>query len=171
MSIQAIETIYNSYRFRSRLEARWAVFFDKAGIRYEYEKEGYDLDGTWYLPDFWLPDHNLWVEIKGERPSKEECNKAILLAMHSEWSVVVSWGEIDIPYLDNYVFQPTESGVCLRKEMVWTECPLCHKIDLAYCGAIHDLPCGCPNYQSSRLISAYTAARQARFEYGERGKS
>ena len=39
--IKAIETIYNGYRFRSRLEARWAVFFDEIGIKYEYEKEGY----------------------------------------------------------------------------------------------------------------------------------
>ena len=26
--IKAIETYYKGYRFRSRLEARWAVFFD-----------------------------------------------------------------------------------------------------------------------------------------------
>lgn len=26
-SIKPIETIYNGYHFRSRLEARWAVFF------------------------------------------------------------------------------------------------------------------------------------------------
>jgi hypothetical protein len=31
MTIQAIETVYRGHRFRSRLEARWAVFFD-AGL-------------------------------------------------------------------------------------------------------------------------------------------
>ena len=63
--IKAIETIYNGYRFRSRLEARWAVFFDALGIKYEYEKEGYDLGELgWYLPDFWLPEFRMWVEIK-----------------------------------------------------------------------------------------------------------
>lgn len=41
--IKAIETSYKGYRFRSRLEARWAVFFDALGIEWEYEKEGYDL--------------------------------------------------------------------------------------------------------------------------------
>jgi len=67
--IKAIETVYNGYKFRSRLEARWAVFFDALGIRYEYEKEGYQLpDGTKYLPDFWLPEFSLWVEVK---PSQE----------------------------------------------------------------------------------------------------
>ena len=42
--IKAIETVYNGYRFRSRLEARWAVFFDAAGIKYEYEPEGFDVN-------------------------------------------------------------------------------------------------------------------------------
>ena len=43
MEIKPIETVYNGYRFRSRLEARWAVFFDTLGIEYEYEKEGYEI--------------------------------------------------------------------------------------------------------------------------------
>lgn len=43
MTIKAIETSYKGYRFRSRLEARWAVFFDALGIEWEYEKEGYEL--------------------------------------------------------------------------------------------------------------------------------
>ena len=63
--IKARETIHKGYRFRSRLEARWAVFLDGMGIEYEYEKEGYDLgEHGWYLPDFWLPDFKVWMEIK-----------------------------------------------------------------------------------------------------------
>lgn len=71
-AIKAIETIYNGYRFRSRLEARWAVFFDACGVNWEYEPEGYDLgDGIYYLPDFLLHDvdgrdgGDLYVEVKG----------------------------------------------------------------------------------------------------------
>lgn len=64
MKIKAIETVYKGYRFRSRLEARWAVFFDALGAEWQYEVEGFDLDGTWYLPDFWLPEQKCWVEIK-----------------------------------------------------------------------------------------------------------
>src|SRR5699024_1000503 len=63
--MKAIQTKYNGYHFRSRLEARWAIFFDALGIRYEYEAEGYVLeDGKYYLPDFWLPDLQALVEIK-----------------------------------------------------------------------------------------------------------
>ena len=63
--IKAIETKYRGYRFRSRLEARWAVFFDEIGIKYEYEPEGFELsDGTKYLPDFYLSEFHVYAEIK-----------------------------------------------------------------------------------------------------------
>lgn len=73
MEIMPIETIYNGYRFRSRLEARWAVFFDSAGIKYQYEPEGFEVKVNEdekpfrYLPDFYLPDHDIYCEVK---PSK-----------------------------------------------------------------------------------------------------
>ena len=70
MDIKAIETKYNGYKFRSRLEARWAVFFDAATIKYEYEPEGYELtDDVRYLPDFYLPDEDIFVEVKASRES------------------------------------------------------------------------------------------------------
>lgn len=75
-TIKAIETQYKGYRFRSRLEARWAVFFDALGVKWEYESEGYNLDEAgWYLPDFWLPDFKLWVEIKSDTPTDIEVTK------------------------------------------------------------------------------------------------
>ena len=37
---KAVQTEYKGYLFRSRLEARWAVFFDTLGIQWEYEPEG-----------------------------------------------------------------------------------------------------------------------------------
>ena len=79
MEIKAIETTYNGYKFRSRLEARWAVFFDVANIKYEYEPEGYELaDNERYLPDFYLPDEDIFVEVKAPRESAFfEIKKAI----------------------------------------------------------------------------------------------
>jgi hypothetical protein len=65
MNIQPIPTRYAGCHFRSRLEARYAVLFDKLGIRWLYEPQGFDIRGTWYLPDFYLPQHKLWVEVKG----------------------------------------------------------------------------------------------------------
>lgn len=53
MSFKPIPTKYKGYIFRSRLEAKWAVFLDALGVKYEYEPEGFVLpSGKWYLPDF-----------------------------------------------------------------------------------------------------------------------
>ena len=73
--LMSIKTEYDGYLFRSRLEARWAVFFNNIGLKYEYEKEGFNLDGLWYLPDFFLPDLNIWIEVKGKTPTKKDWNK------------------------------------------------------------------------------------------------
>lgn len=62
--IKSIETIYKGFKFRSRLEARWAVFFDALHVPWEYEKEGFDIEGEWYLPDFYLPKQRTYIEIK-----------------------------------------------------------------------------------------------------------
>lgn len=79
-TIKSIDTIYNGYKFRSRLEARWAVFFDEMGFEYEYEPEGFKLlddesrKVMWYLPDFLLRTKGfrtaedvseIYVEVKG----------------------------------------------------------------------------------------------------------
>lgn len=73
--IKAIETRYKGYRFRSRLEARWAVFFDHLGLRWQFEPEGFDLSAHglgYYLPDFFLPDLNYWIEVKPESFSSRD---------------------------------------------------------------------------------------------------
>jgi hypothetical protein len=104
--MQAITTEFRGYRFRSRLEARWAVFFDTLGLDWTYEPEGFNLDGDWYLPDFWIDDWQAWVEIKPENvkaatmrhsgdPSWILCNK---LADSSGKRVLLIQGQ---PWIDS----------------------------------------------------------------------
>jgi hypothetical protein len=74
--IKAIETSYKGCRFRSRLEARWAVLLDNLGTEWRYESQGFDLgEAGRYLPDFFLPKHDLWLEIKGEEPDADDERK------------------------------------------------------------------------------------------------
>lgn len=77
MSIKAIETRYKGYRFRSRLEAKWAVFFDALGVQWEYEPQGFETPWGPYLPDFCLQGvyGPLWVEVKGIKPTDVEVKK------------------------------------------------------------------------------------------------
>jgi hypothetical protein len=73
--ISAIQTHYAGCHFRSRLEARWAVFFDALGIKWEYEKEGFTNGSDYYLPDFYLPDTKTWVEVKGDPDALKRDNE------------------------------------------------------------------------------------------------
>ena len=74
MAVKAIETRYAGCRFRSRLEARWAVFFDALGIEWNYEPQGFETQHGRYLPDFWLPETKAWIEVKGGKPTKRDAN-------------------------------------------------------------------------------------------------
>jgi hypothetical protein len=95
--MRAIPTIYRGVKFRSRLEARWAEFFDMIGVGWEFEPEGYTLaDGSLYLPDFWLAhircrgkEGGLFFEVKPSSPTEGERHKANLLAWGSQKPVVV----------------------------------------------------------------------------------
>lgn len=77
--VRAIPTRYKGYHFRSRLEARWAVFFDKCdiGLDWQYELEGFDLPSGRYLPDFLLWG-GMWIEIKPQRMSSDDFDTAVL---------------------------------------------------------------------------------------------
>lgn len=91
--MKAIQTKYKGYHFRSRLEARWAVFFDALGLKWEYEPEGFDLGGgVRYLPDFWLPDLDMWVEVKAGQPTITEAQKAKALTVQSNKAVFITCG-------------------------------------------------------------------------------
>ncbi|OGP74356.1 MAG: hypothetical protein A2W09_09245 [Deltaproteobacteria bacterium RBG_16_50_11] len=61
-----IPTKYKNIRFRSRLEARWAAFFDRCKWRWSYEP----LDLPGYIPDFLLhvSKGDLLIEVKPTRP-------------------------------------------------------------------------------------------------------
>lgn len=97
--IKAIETVYNGYRFRSRLEARWAVFFDAAGIEYEYEPEGFeDSNGLMYLPDFYLPQYEWYVEVKAPRDGATEEIKRASEFVGDKISVLLLLGNIPKPH-------------------------------------------------------------------------
>lgn len=79
-AVQAINTEYNGDLFRSRLEARWAVYFHNLGLEYIYELEGFQLpDSSWYLPDFWLPMFQCWVEVKPRPLERHEFDKCAQL--------------------------------------------------------------------------------------------
>lgn len=88
MAIRVLPTVYAGKRFRSRLEAKWAFFFDQLRITWEYEPDGFQLqDGTRYLPDFYLPkfSRGVYVEIKPEGDPFLKARKFALEAPRPIW--------------------------------------------------------------------------------------
>lgn len=190
--MKAIETVYRGYRFRSRLEARYAVMLDALGLDWEYEKEGYELSGFRYLPDFWIPAWDCFLEIKGTEMDKDDVIKVNLLAEHSGKYVVVGVGIHDcdcVDYLEKgfLIYAPESEriednhmGPFFRREMFFLAWPGTHNA-LLICDGCKTLQFAGPAYtgggkdhccEKDRLLfpeHAINAAKQARFEHGENG--
>jgi hypothetical protein len=168
--MKPIETIYNGYRFRSRLEAKWAVFLDKLGVPYIYEKEGFDLDGEWYLPDFWLPlpeaedrhkGSGYWLEIKPLRLNEREerlLEKLVKNTGHNAYAFAGNIGTKEFQVLKWGLQRST--GEVTRFEFDEPENNLWVFIILGVF-SLWDLKC--------TVDDAFKAARSARFEHGEKG--
>jgi Zn finger protein HypA/HybF involved in hydrogenase expression len=183
--IKPIETYYNGYRFRSRLEARWAVFFDAMGIKYQYEPEGYDLgDGVYYLPDFYLPEMKQFFEVKADinAISTNDMEKIIRLANQTGKNVIVGDGFF------NFAGNEPDEGHRTEKEKYdfWgcdtylVRCRECKTLYFENEMSYRCTACGYYDgdstfdYLSDRYwdeypeyIKAINAAKQARFEHGE----
>ena len=170
-TFRAITTRYKGYAFRSRLEARWAVFFDSLGISWEYEPEGYELgNGLRYLPDFWLPEWGLWVEVKPGPPSDASREKAIRLAAHQEKPVLVGSGMPGAPctfYYPGPVVGEYDAQASWGEDFViYVQEPApnmpCERIDVYPVKSLEAEIYG-------RAEDALEAARSARFEFGAKG--
>jgi hypothetical protein len=181
-AIKPIETVYKGCKFRSRLEARWAVCFDALGLEWEYEKEGYQLPSGWYLPDFWISTWGRWAEIKPKAPTDQEIEMLMDLECATDKDSLLIAGE---PWYGKYdVWVPRwfdDDGKPFSERYVIAECGRCD----GFC--LEDEGTGwfdigphtdCLNNErwplssqgwTPRLEKAYTAARSARFEHGENG--
>ncbi len=89
--MQAIPQFHNGILYRSRTEARWGEFWSRAGVPVEYEPEGFDLDGEWYVPDFHVGG-TTYFEVKGTSPTDRERRVARKLAEASQSPVVIAEG-------------------------------------------------------------------------------
>jgi hypothetical protein len=144
---RAIDTAYGGYLFRSRLEARWAVFFDVLALEWVYEPEGYDLGALgYYLPDFKLRSPYLWVEVKAGAPTDEEIDKIEALAHGSQRrALLVSGDPLNAVWRNasRHTRSFQQTGLERLAQSLGTPFPL--------------------------IVQAATAARQARFEHGANG--
>ena len=183
--IKAKETYYNGYRFRSRLEAKWAVFFDAMDIRYVYENEGFERktqNGTIsYLPDFYFPQYELYGEVKGvyalnEIPRSDAERMSLMIDYEGPLqNGIVLLGNIPEPneFIEYAVWKRSTEGLELVYLLDTLDSEWDSKIlmDKAPCRFTSDYV---PTHsygeccQYTKVYFALEQARQARFEHGER---
>lgn len=174
---KSIDTFYNGYKFRSRTEARWAIFFDELNIAYDYEPQGFELGDVRYLPDFHLtnglifhqfeptqPDQ-VWVEIKpaGEL-SESERVKIAGFVRQTDGHILLISGQPDINASLRFIDYHPETN-WLITDVRWIE---------LQDGQIGLVPVNLLNNgdllnqtNTPRLRHALDKARQARFEFGQ----
>jgi hypothetical protein len=184
--IKAIETWYRGIRFRSRLEARWAVLFDALGIHWEYEEQGYVVDGRPYLPDFRLTKWGTWVEVKGhvaaldhelmlaaakDLPAASDGRPTLLLL-----SSIPQPGKADIAWIGLQACDDPD-GERIVIDSHWRLGP--GALEYADTSSATAVSCGDdhlwlePVWSNEKALpstkAAYLAARSARFEHGQSG--
>lgn len=179
---KALDTVFDDRRFRSRTEAKWAVFLKVVKHKYEYEERGFDLpNGTWYLPDFYVPALRAWIEVKGVMTPKDSETLLAFARFQAEPILVVN----DVPAPESYgpgfhvIGRQWRSEVVALQEASWIMTPR-GALPEAHGMPTYITPEAKPDHgdlwlrKSSPVLSvfpdiedAYRAARYARFEHGE----
>lgn len=152
---KGIPTKYKGIQFRSRLEAKWAAFFDLMHWKWQYEP----CDFNGWIPDFVLfgREHSIYVEVKpvsffpkevADKVERSGCNKDILivglttpLPERSVWDIF-EYNPTDLG--GGFIGWLWESGDCGWGEMGWNAAPYSQSPLTAY------LEAGC-SYTDDRI--------------------
>lgn len=189
-TIKPIETVAYGRRFRSRLEARYAVFLTTLGLRWEYEPEGFQLPSGWYLPDFYLPDirGGTWLEIKPHGQGSFGWGKGPRWTDRRLYEFTESVGQF---FVANGLPDPVAVSDCASDYQLpglmendmdphwWCVCGCSRTAGIQFDGRGDRVICPHSDCRTSphgdkgyshnhpRIIAAAVAAHSARFEHGE----
>ena len=101
MQHRAIETRYKGLRFPSRLTARWAIYLDQLGLKWDFQPEEFELaSGEKYLPDFHIGTYapgahtyGPWIKIKAVPPTEHDVATLRELCASGTSYGLMLWGQ------------------------------------------------------------------------------
>lgn len=174
-SIKVLPSVYRGVTYRSRMEARWAVFMDHAGVPFMYEPEGYQIDDLFYLPDFYLPNQDAFMEIKNPMAVGDTVKKPRVLAECSGKNVFVFIGPPRFPDGTDYDLEGAQIFYPVGEDdhYLWCECPHCRRVELQFDGRSDRIDCNCRksehgdkgyNSETDRIKKAFEISAAWRFE-------
>jgi hypothetical protein len=167
------EIKFDGYVFRSKIEAQWYKLFQELGVECYYENETFSLaigDKTVnYLPDFFLPEQDCFVEIKlAQKPLPVECCKCFALAQQTGRDVYLFYEVIGKKNTNGYLYKGG-SGAFMPLQRL-TQCPICKHVAFTRQGLVGSahMQCGChckelPNTEAVAIARAVGAVRAERF--------
>lgn len=171
--MKVLETEYNGTLYRSRTEARWAVFMDAIGFPFVYEPEGFDLgkDG-WYIPDFYLPSIDWFMEVKPDVVVPGRSSPTEALCLSAKKPVITFCG---MPTMPGFHDERNDSGYVhftdgCDDQYWFCCCPHCKVVGIQFNGRSDRIDCDCPksdhgdkgyNYDDPLIEDAYYKARNA----------
>ena len=142
-------TSYNGSRFRSRLEARWAAFFDLIGWRWTYEP----FDTSGYIPDFLIHGPaSLLVEVgpceflsefseKAEKPLGLGRERTVLVLGIDP--LILQQGRPDPTPMAGYLTNDGDDGWEQTAPACWAQCRECGRLGVFHeIGSFRLRPCG-----------------------------
>jgi hypothetical protein len=181
MTGPAIETFLDGHRFRSRLEARWHIFFKTLGVKALYEHQGFVVAGRPYLPDFYLPATQTWVEVKGpEHDLDHDLMESAACELPSDGDpVLLILGPVPEPPEGGdwaWLGFSRDEGIAEPLDGWWGfgSGTLRHSSETSSATAYSNggdwlTPALDMRPSLTKAVAAYAAARSARFEHGENG--
>lgn len=159
-TIKAIPTKYKGVTFRSKMESLFAKWCDEYKQKWLYEPEGFVLNGECYLPDFYLPNSKMIVEIKPAFFDKETRKMDIIL--HSEdfnkftLAVIEMTSNLSLlKYTSTNYLDPFGEKRVWEREILWFG--FCNKCGaFGVCGQGSWKCNGCGFYDGDNTISHHT---------------
>lgn len=154
--VRALPASFKGIQYRSRLEARWAVFMDFLGIPFVYESEAYRLgEGICYLPDFWIPSLLTFIEIKPTKDFPDD-GRYHKLADVTNQTVCVAFGQPPgDPTSMRMWYLRSDFGIRTMGMVKFTRCPSCGQIDLVYGQNPYGVNCACSFDQRNAAIQIH----------------